>query len=422
MSDQPGEPAASAAPSPRDLRTGAHSGPPDDPNRRGDPLGRSGWYSGPVPFTGLVARESIGQAVARTVAKTLAAIVTLGVGVIGLIALVAVGLAAVTGSAASSDPLPTDFVAGDEGNPNVLLAIAVTGVILGEKQGTSLFSDLGLATYGYQVKADLEQAARRSDIKAVILEMDTPGGTIFGAKAIADAVQTYQRRTGRPVVAYVRGISASGGVYAMAGADHIIADHGTLVGSIGVIFGPLSRYTNVVGLDGGLLMGGVQTTGGIVEEYITAGRSKDLGNPFRDLTTEERAVLQQGVDYNYDAFVEHVAAGRAIDAGTIRSQLGALIFDEGTALHHGLLDEVGNRDQAYAQAAELAKLKPGNWQVARVDQGGSGLFGLGVVLNWLGLRTEGGGTNGGPTDPRTMLCERGPTMLAYYGALPRTCS
>ncbi len=389
---------------------GRPPGPPGPPG---------GWYSGPVPFAGLVARESIGHAIGRTVAAALAAIVTLGIGLIGLIVLVSVVVAA--GSTTSADPLPTTFVAGDDGNANLLLAIPVTGIILGENEGSSLLSGLSNATYGYEVKADLEAAAERNDIKGVVLEMDTPGGTIFGAKAIADGVKAYQERTGRPVLAYVRALSASGGMYAMAGADRIVADHGTLIGSIGVIFGPLSRYKNVVGLDGGLLGGGVDTTGGITEEYITAGRSKDLGNPYRDLTDEERKVLQQGVDNSYDAFVGHVADGRSIDAQTIRSQLGALIFDEETAVRNGLVDAVGNRDEAYAATAELAKLKPGNWQVARVDRRGGGLFGLGALAGRLGLRSETTTTPGVTADPRSLLCGRGATMLAYYGPLPSTC-
>ncbi|MEZ5232133.1 MAG: S49 family peptidase [Acidimicrobiales bacterium] len=274
-----------------------------------------------MPFQGLVARESIGRAVGRTVAKTLAAVVTFGVAVLGLILVIGVAISGVSTTAADS-ALPTTFVAGDEGNANKLLAVPVTGVILGEQtEEAGLFSALTGVTYGYQVKADLEEAATRNDIKGVVLEMDTPGGTIFGSKAIADAVATYRERTGRPVLAHVRGLSASGGVYAMAGADSIVADHGTLVGSIGVIFGPINEYDNVIATEGGLLGGGVETTGGITEYYITAGTGKDLGNPYRPRTDDERKVLQQGVDNNYNALVQHVAAGRGIDEAAIRDKL-----------------------------------------------------------------------------------------------------
>jgi protease-4 len=222
------------------------------------------------------------------------------------------------------------------------------------------------------------------------------------------------------VLAYVRGLSASGGMYAMAGADRIVADHGTLIGSIGVIFGPISHYSGVVATEGGLLGGGVETTGGITQEYITAGRSKDLGNPYRALTDEERAVLQTGVDNNYEQFVEHVANGRAINPADVQSDLGALIFDEQTALDKRLIDDIGNRDHAYAAAAELAKLTTGNWQVVRVDRSGSGLFGLGALF---GLRSEPTEdvTRSSAADVRHLLCGRGPVMMAYYGAVPAGC-
>lgn len=390
------------------------------PGRLGPPPGPVGWYSGPVPFQGLVARESIGRAVGRTVAKTLAAVGTFGVAVLGLLVVMGVALSGISATTPEAD-LPTTFVAGDDGNANTLLAIPVTGVILGESEGGGGFlSSLTSATYGYQVKADLEAAAERNDIKGVVLEMDTPGGTIFGSRAIADAVTAYRERTGRPVLAYVRGLSASGGMYAMAGADHIVADHGTLIGSIGVIFGPLSQYENVIATDGGLLGGGVETTGGITEIYITAGRSKDLGNPYRPLQEEERKALQQGVDNNYESFVEHVAAGRGIEASAIKEQLGALIYDEQTALQSGLVDQVGNRDEAYAKAAELAKLQPGNWQVARIDRAGGGLFGLGARF---GAEREPAAESDVAlaADVRRLLCARGPTMLAYYGTLPTAC-
>jgi protease-4 len=376
-----------------------------------------GWYHGPFPVPGLIARESIPRAMGKTVAKCLVALATLGIG--GLLSLfLTIALLAALAQAAEDDgggpsSLRTTFVAGDEGNRNKLLAVPITGLILGEKESTGGLFSLVDATYGYEIKAKLEAAAERDDIKGIVLEMDTPGGTIFGSRAIADAVTSYQERTRRPVIAYVRGLSASGGMYAMAGADEIIADHGTLIGSIGVIFGPITSYTNVVATDAGVLGPGVETTGGITEEYITAGRSKDLGNPYRALTAEERNVLQAGVDNNYERFVEHVAQGRELSAEVIRTDLGALIYDEQTAVAKQLVDRVGNRDDAYRAAADTATLAPGNWQVVRLDLGGGGLFGLGADAG-----DGGAGANGGQAVASSApagSCARGPLMLAYYG-------
>lgn len=446
MTDVPGSGAAGPPPPPNpgpgpwpphgpDRPSGGPGPWPGGPGHPGAPptgpgLGPFGWYSGPVPFSGLVPRESIGRAVGRTVAKTLAAVVTFGVASVALLVFAGAVLAGLADAGSTGgDGLTTSFVAGDDGNRNTLLAIPITGVILGEDEGVGgLLAALQAATYGYDVKEELEDAAEDDGIKGIVLELDTPGGTIFGSKAIADAVDAYQASTGRPVLAYVRGLAASGGVYAMAGADRIVADHGTLVGSIGVIFGPFAHYEGVVATEGGIIGGGVETTGGITVEYITAGRAKDLGNPYRALTDEERRVLQAGVDNNYARFVDHVAAGRQIEATTIRESLGALVYDEQSALAKQLIDEIGNRDEAYAAAAELARLEPGNWQVERVSRGAGGLLGLGagVLDTALGRgqsdEPPAAGAAGGPqTGIHTLLCGRGPTMLAYYGSLPTTC-
>jgi protease-4 len=379
-----------------------------------------------------VQRDGFWRSLGRTAAKCVVALATLGIGSIVLLALLAGGLAAIAGvvgsDAEQADELNSDFVEGDLGNGNVLLAVPVTGTILGESGGGGLFGGVD-ATYGYQIRQKLSEAAERRDIDGVVLEMDTPGGTIFGSRAIADAVSEYRQRTGNPVVAYVRGLSASGGMLAMSGADRIVADHGTLIGSIGVIFGPLTYYDGVVAVDGGLLGGGVETRGGISVEYLTAGRGKDVGNPFRRLTEEERAVLQQGVDRAYQGFVDTVAEGRELPRERIITELGALIFDEQTARDKGLVDEVGNRDRAYRAAAELAGLAPGNYQVRRLDLGGGGL--LSALAGEAGGGDGNGGTGDGGAGPSGSsgsavaaagkACINGPQLLALMGAAPPLC-
>ncbi len=398
---------------------GPRPGVPYGPGGPGGPPPGVGWYSGPLPVPALLPREGIGRAVGRTVAKVTAAMVTIGIlGTVGLVVFFGIITAlatsttstTTTGSRASLD---SSFVAGSTTSDNVLLAVPITGTILGESESGDaggLFA--GNTTYGYSIKEKLEAAAERDDIKGIVLEMDTPGGTIFGAKAIADAVAAYKERTGRPVIAYVRSMSASGGMYAMAGADRIVADHGTLIGSIGVIFGPITSYENVVATDGGILGGGVTTTGGITQEYITAGRSKDIGNPFRKLTDEERATLRTAVENAYTQFVDHVATGRGLTAEALRGDVGALIYDEETARTKGLIDEVGNRDVAYEAAASAAQLSSGNWQVQRLQRPSTGLFGLGLSRLAGGAAADAAS---GATPTATALCARGPVMLAYYG-------
>lgn len=196
------------------------------------------------------------------------------------------GLGAGMGGAAGAriDGVGTGYVhqSGARSSRNKLLALRVRGIILGTSprdRASSLF--LADVTYGYDIQRALEDAAGRDDIKGVLLHLETPGGTIFGSRAIHDGVVHYKETAGKPVVAYVEGLSASGGVMAMVGADRIFADHGSLVGSIGVLGPQLIYYDKPMAVDGGLFGGGITTQGGIEQTIITAGRGKDLGNPFR---------------------------------------------------------------------------------------------------------------------------------------------
>ena len=116
------------------------------------------------------------------------------------------------------------------------------------------------------------------------------------------------------------------------------------------------------------------TTGGITREYITAGRGKDAGNPYRPLTDEERAAFQQSVDNLYDDFVAHVSEERGIPEGTIREDIGALIFDNDQAQALGMIDATATLQEAYAELARLAELAPERYQVVEV-KGDDSLFG-----------------------------------------------
>ncbi len=307
---------------------------------------------------------------------------------------------------------PTNFRAGERDGAIKLVSIPITGPILGEDRNSasSFFAPTDI-TYGYTVKEHLLELAEDDEVDGVLLEMSTPGGTIFGSKAIADGVAEYQAETGKPVVAYVADISASGGMYAMAGADQIVADHGTLIGSIGVIFGPFVHYDGVTALDGGLLGGGVTTENGITFEYLTAGRSKDFGSPYREMTAEERRVLQEGLDDAYDSFVAHVADGRDLTSEGIKSDLGALIFGEDQALKRGLIDQVGPRESAYQLLAELAGADGNDWRLDRAFTSEPGLLSL------FGARSQDEVSAELP-----VFCTSGPALLAFHGDPSSMCT
>ncbi len=242
-----------------------------------------------------------------------------------------------------------------------MLAIPIQGVI--QADGGDGFA-LTESTYGYEIARTID-AVTADDAAGLVLLMDTPGGTINGSRAIADAVERYKKRTGKKVVAFVQGMSASGGMYAMAGADRIIADHGTLVGSIGVIFGPFTRYKDVVGTSGSILESGVSTKGGITQEYLTQGKGKDFGNPFRDMTAQERKVITDGMANEYAEFVAWVSKGRGIPADRIVNDLGAYIYDPKTAIAKKLIDAQLGPDEAFRDTVQLMGLDAATARVAK---------------------------------------------------------
>lgn len=329
-----------------------------------------------------------------------------------VVALVA-GAASVAGSAGGVAGEPaSETVWGDPAATGRLLAVPVTGTILG---GTGDGATFGAATYGYDVARTIDQLGA-DDADGLVLEMNTPGGTIHGSRAIADAVERYQKRTGHPVTAFVQGLSASGGMYAMAGADEVLVDHGSLVGSIGVVSGPFERYRDVTGIPGSLLAPGVTTEGGITQEYLSQGEGKDFGNPYRDMTEEERAVWTAGLAREYDAFVAWVSQGRGIPEATVKDQLGAYLYDAQTAVDVGLADAVLGYDEAYRRAAQGAGQDP---EDTRVDR----LVGPGALESLLGLAAPDAERQArSALEPgRSAVCAGGPVVLAYQGDLAAAC-
>ncbi|MGY1753946.1 S49 family peptidase [Blastococcus sp. SYSU D01042] len=402
-----GPPQSAAGPQPPGVRPSRPAGPPPYPTAP-----PPGWQPFPVPPVrqpgffkrgfGLGLGASLGAGIGLSV---------VGIGSIVVLVALLAGLVSGGGGTGDSEPV-TETVWGETTAGARLLSVPITGVILGDESDGATF---GGATYGYEV-ADVIDGLDAEDADGLVLELNTPGGTIYGSRAIADAVQRYQERTGHQVLAHVQGLSASGGVYAMAGADQIVADHGSMVGSIGVIMGPFQRFRDVTGIPGSLLEPGVETEGGITEEYLSRGRGKDLGNPYRDMTDEERAVLGAGLDSEYAEFVAWVSEARGIPAETVVDQLGAYLFDGRTAVQLGLVDDVMGREEAYRYAATLNDLDPDDTRVDRVS-------GPGLLEALLAARSPAEGGAASALEPgRSTVCTGAPLVLAHHGGLQAACS
>lgn len=273
------------------------------------------------------------------------------------------GLGAVLGNGditaiTESDSKDYAYVSGDRKSENLLLVLDIEGPIMG-----STFQEIGSpmdwmgVTYGYDIQEILKNAEEDKAVKGVFLHMRTPGGTIYGSMAIYDGIKAYQKASGNPALVYIEGLSASGGVMAMVGADAVYADRGSMVGSIGVVGGTLIYFDRPTATDGGLFGGGIVTEGGIEHTTISAGKGKDLGNPFRRPTPEEIESLQTMVENEYDAFVRHVAMNRDIEESVIREKMGAHVFDNKTAEEFGLIDGTLNKNESTAKLAEMANLE-----------------------------------------------------------------
>ncbi len=300
---------------------------------------------------------------ARIFGQTLFSIISFFI-IIFLFSLFFIGLGTGVGVSTSSFSKLQDveeagysYVSGDEDSENKLLTVPVSGIILGSAPEEDFsFGLRDFLTYGYDIVDTLEEAAEDESIKGIFMPFRTPGGTIFGSQAIYRAINKYREATGNPVVVYIEGMSASGGVMAMVAANSIYADYGSLIGSIGVLGPSLTYFNKPIATDGGLFGGGIVTEGGIEQTAITAGRGKDIGNPFRKPSEEEIANLKAGVNNEYENFVKHVASGRNMEPEMIRNEMGAQIFDNKTAQAYGLIDGTQYRSEAIGSLAKLAKL------------------------------------------------------------------
>ena len=330
-----------------------------------------------------------------------------------------VGLIGAATADTSTEDSGYEVIYGDESAKRRILAIPIEGVIYtgpSNGSGGGLFGSAA-DVYAYDVKAQLLDAIDDDSIDGVVLIMDTPGGTGTGAQVIYDGVKEYREKSGKPITAFVAGMSASAGMYGMAPATRIFADHSTIIGSIGVRLGPFEYYDKLVAIDGPFFSGGVTTENGITVSEITAGRGKDEGSPFRQLTDEERANFQTLVDTSYASFVRAVSESRGIPEVTIREKLGALVYGEVQAKENKLIDEIAGREAAFDATAELAGLRTNNFKVVQEKSEDAGLLGLFA-------RTQSGPQQSAAATPAapSLSCFAKPELVMYYGNFAGMCA
>jgi protease-4 len=188
-------------------------------------------------------------------------------------------------------------------------------------------------------------AVRRDrDVAAIVLRLDTPGGSAFASESIRRLVQRAQA-DGTPVVASMGSVAASGGYWIAAAADRIVANPATLTGSIGV-FG------------GKVVIGETLQNWGINVETLRSGPSADIWSALRPFSEAERATVDGLMQETYDGFIARVAAGRKLDAERVEELAGGQVFSGQQAKANGLVDTLGGFDVAVMEARRLSGIAP----------------------------------------------------------------
>lgn len=291
-------------------------------------------------------RESIFGGALRSFFTSFAAVVGILIGVI----IVAFGLMAVIGPnylPEKAEPMIMPDAQGERrllpGNTPAVLRIDFHGVIgMGDLTSEKIQNIL---------LDSREDFLRNNRVKAVLLHMDTPGGTVTDADAIYRALLDYKTKYKVPVYAYIDGLCASGGVYIISAADKVFATSSSTIGSIGVIMGPTFNFFDAM------------TKIGVSSMTFTEGKDKDMLNPFRPWTPTEGASLKTIMADLYDRFVSIVTAARpSLDKDKLVNDYGAHVFIAKDAQNLGYIDVSGSDYSqaltALVQAAGIQEKEP----------------------------------------------------------------
>ena len=201
---------------------------------------------------------------------------------------------------------------------------------------------LGVLTDAQGVLEELERYKERADVKALVFRIDSPGGTVVAAQEIYSEIRKLRGK--KKTLSSMGNVAASGGYYVASATEEILANPGTITGSIGVI----SEYANVQDL---LKKIGFKST------VLKSGRFKDVGSPLREMTAEEGVYLQGLLENIHHQFIRDVAQGRQKPVEEIEPLSDGRVFTGEQAKEIGLVDRLGNFQDALDRAAELAGIE-----------------------------------------------------------------
>lgn len=251
-------------------------------------------------------------------------------------------------------PFAMLFSGGDfetTGFGDAVAVIAIDGVISGTGDSYS-----GYITPEY-MRSQLEQAVEDPMVKAIVLRVNSPGGTVAASEELAE----YVERCEKPVIVSIGDVGASGAYMLASQSDEIWAMPGSSVGSIGVIaeIPNVSQLLDKVGVE---------------FQVITAGKYKDAGSPYRELSEDERALIQGEVDEAYDQFVDIVAEGRDMSRGDVEELATGWAWSGARAQELGLVDKLGTYEDALDAAAKRGGIE-GDYEIITYEDPLDSIFG-----------------------------------------------
>jgi protease-4 len=233
----------------------------------------------------------------------------------------------------------------------VIILIGLTGISVME-EGASLYSIgqkvaiieiYGTINSSNDVIRQLKKYSKDSSIPAIVLDIDSPGGAVVPSQEIYEEVLK-AKKAGKKVVASMRSLGASGGYYIACSADTIVANPGTLTGSIGVIF----EFPMVQELFKKI---------GVKFEVVKRGELKEVGTSFRPMTQKERDLLQSVIDDTYNQFVDAVKDGRGMDREKVLELADGRVYTGKQAKELGLVDELGDIEDAIKIAGKMGDIE-----------------------------------------------------------------
>ncbi len=213
--------------------------------------------------------------------------------------------------------------------------------IFSSKEGVGIVELKGLIVSSEQTLKHLTEFRHDPNVKSIVLRIDSPGGSVGASQEIYKEVM--RTNEVKPVIASMGSMGASGGYYAALGAENIIANPGTMTGSIGVIV----KFPNLEGFFEKI---------GYRSEVIKSGPLKDVGASNRPMSEEERKLMQDLIDNVYGQFVRDIAAARGMEEDIIQELADGRIYTGEQALEVGLIDSLGNFTDAIIIAADMGGL------------------------------------------------------------------